>query len=156
MGEAVGLADDEVVEAVLGVQPGVVRPFRRCTLEDRLWGGRGFDVGLALDRFLCRAQGLLLELGVDHDVERGHGDGIAELAHRGEQRHPHPHVKHAGGEFVRHFEVEGAGRDALGFHQVQEAVQHGSDGVIGLQQSQNRPPCFADGLFPVWHGSPQS
>ena len=141
VGEAVGAADDEVVEVVLRVQAGV-----GSATADVLIDGGGALVGsvyglLELDR---RLGGLRVTAGwisglttIAKLVTSGSSSIVRE---RIEQGNADALLEHAAGEFVGHLEVEGAGHNALRLDQVDEAVQLRSDAVVGAELGENGRP----------------
>ena len=131
VGEPVGAADDEVVEAVLGVEPAVTAAPARLA---RRRGGRLLDVGgRGVGRLEGGLEALVLDLGVHDDREARDvvaGDG----REGGEEGQPDALLEHAARELVRHFEVEGARHDAARLDEVDEPVQLRRDALIRCQR----------------------
>ena len=81
---------------------------------------------------------------------------LVEGADGVEEGDPAALLDHAAGELVRHLEVEGAGHDALGLDQAEEAVQLRGDAVVRLESVEHVLPCRRNGLFAACHRSPYS
>ena len=135
MGEAVGLADDEVVERVLRVQARVAARERRMRHRASLaigWrmarrGRRRCDcTGIGAVRWLSASSGFTTTRNVVARRLRL----LVDPRERLHDRRAHALVDLRGGQVVRNVEVEGSAHDALGNGEVQEALQLRSDAVV--------------------------
>ena len=119
---------------VLRVEP------RVAASPPALWscGGRRLDVVRLLDLDDRALEGVLPDLGVDDDREvRDLLVLVAQAGDRVEEGKSDALLEHAAGEFVRHLEIEGAGHDALGLDQADEAVQLRGDPLVGGQPTEH-------------------
>lgn len=134
MGEAVGLADDEVVEGVLRVQSRFV-PQLRGLLH------RGLDAhGLVATevRDGDRRGGLLGELVVHDDAIRG--DLFTDVGEGLHDRQPQTLVDLCGGEIVRDLEIKRRSHHTGRNRQAQEALKLRGDPVVVDEELLHRGP----------------
>ena len=149
--EPVGPADDEIVETVFRVEPGVGAPagFHRhgaLVLLDVL-------LVLLLDRLV---EVVLGDVRVHDDGEIGDGLVVAERDDGVEEREANALLEHATGEVVGHLEVERACHDAARYDEREEAFELGSDAVVGSQRLEHGFPEFLGRIEALVHRSPRS
>ena len=134
--EAVGLADDEVVERVLRVQARLVAHGARL-LHRRLDARGGRLIG---------------ELMVHDNAERGDlAAGLRETLH---ERNPQTLVDLGRGEVVGHIQVQRRAHHTGGHRQGEEAVQLRGDTVVICQDLEHLVPDRDVGVGRRGHGAP--